>query len=77
MRYIKLDIMTSWDGAVFDGTGTQKGADSRSLTGLSEIRFEGTSPPMFTGGSYDGFSNIVLAGATIPPYKKGTMVCFF
>jgi hypothetical protein len=79
VRFIKLDIMTSWNGAVFDGTGTVRGVDGRALTGLSEIRFVGTrlSPWVFTGGSYDGFSNQLLAGATIPPYKKGSMVSFF
>lgn len=77
VRYIKLDIMTSWEGAVFDGSGTQKGTiDKRSLTGLSEIRFEGTllSPPIYAGGGYDGFSDLVLAGVTIPPYRRGTMI---
>ena len=42
IRYIKLDIRTNHDGAVFNGTGSIRGlADGRSLTGLSEIRFEG------------------------------------
>ncbi len=78
VRFIKLDIMTSWNGAVFDGTGAQRGADGRALTGLSEIRFVGTrlSPWVFTGGIYDGFSNLVLVEAIIPPYKKGTMIRF-
>jgi len=40
VRYIKFDIMTNHDGAVFDGTGAVPGADGRSLTGLSEVRFE-------------------------------------
>lgn len=39
VRYIRLNIRTSHDGAVFDGTGTVRGGDGRSLTGLSEIRF--------------------------------------
>ncbi|MBC8341360.1 MAG: hypothetical protein H8E63_06830 [Proteobacteria bacterium] len=40
IRYIKLDILTNHDGAVFDGTGVLGGTlDPRSLTGLSEIRF--------------------------------------
>lgn len=42
IRYIKLDIMSNHDGAVFDGTGATAGPDGRSLTGLSEIRFEGS-----------------------------------
>jgi alpha-L-fucosidase len=42
IRFIKLDIKTNHDGAVFNGTGSMRGlADGRSLTGLSEIRFEG------------------------------------
>jgi alpha-L-fucosidase len=42
IRFIKLDIKTNHDGAVFDGTGNLRGTkDGRSLTGLSEIRFEG------------------------------------
>jgi len=39
VRYIKLDIMSNHDGAIFDGTGVVGGVDGRSLTGLSEIRF--------------------------------------
>jgi len=39
VRYVKFDILTNPDGAVFDGTGTQGGADGRFLTGLSEVRF--------------------------------------
>jgi alpha-L-fucosidase len=46
VRFVKLDIRTNHDGAVFDGTGNLRGGDGRSLTGLSEIRFiEG--PPGF------------------------------
>ncbi len=42
-RYIRLDIKSNHDGAVFDGSGANPGvADGRSLTGLSEVRFEGT-----------------------------------
>jgi hypothetical protein len=41
IRYIKLDIKTNHDRAIFNGTGTTRGTkDGRSLTGLSEIRFE-------------------------------------
>jgi hypothetical protein len=44
VRFIKLDIKTNHDGAVFNGTGSMRGlADGRSLTGLSEIRFEGSA----------------------------------
>ncbi len=42
-RYIRFDIKSNHDGAIFDGTGASPGvADARSLTGLSEVRFEGT-----------------------------------
>ncbi len=45
IRYIKFDIMTNHDGAIFNGTGSNGGAvDGRSLTGLSEVRFEGRTP---------------------------------
>lgn len=44
IAYIKFDIMTNHDSAVFDNTGTQPGIiEGRSLTGLSEVRFKGTS----------------------------------
>ncbi len=44
VRYIKLDPMTSQDGAIFGPTetGLNGGTDGRSLCGLSEIRFYGT-----------------------------------
>lgn len=46
VRFVRLDIRSNHDGAVFDGTGDISGGDGRSLTGLSEIRFiEG--PPGF------------------------------
>ena len=46
VRYIKLDIMTSQEGAIFDGTGAAGGTiDGRSLIQLSEIRFEGVPEP--------------------------------
>ena len=43
IRYIKLDIMNSHDGAIFGPTetGTNGGTDGRSLCGISEIRFYG------------------------------------
>ncbi|MBW2149988.1 MAG: discoidin domain-containing protein, partial [Deltaproteobacteria bacterium] len=44
-RYIKLDIMTSQEGSIYDGTGTVAGTQDpweRGLVGLSEIRFWGT-----------------------------------
>lgn len=46
VRYVKLVIKTNYDGAAFDGTGASGGVlDKRSLTGLSEIRFEGVPNP--------------------------------
>jgi len=58
VRYIKLDIMTNHDGAVFDGTGAQGGLiDGRGLTGLSEIRFEKAVPPTTT---HYGFKNVTI-----------------
>ncbi len=67
VRYIRLNIRTNYDGAVFDGTGTIRGGDGRSLTGLSEIRFLKGTPGFpvtvrksgFNGASFqvqgDGF----------------------
>jgi alpha-L-fucosidase len=41
VRYIKFDIKTNHDGAVFDGSGSKRGKiDGRGLTGLSEVRFK-------------------------------------
>ena len=47
VRYIKFDILTSHDGAIFGPTetGSNGGADGRSLTGLSEVRFEAIVAP--------------------------------
>lgn len=61
IRFIKLVIKTNHDGAVFDGTGSNSGVkDRRSLTGLSEIRFEGetSSSDVHSGGMQppEGFS---------------------
>lgn len=76
VRYIKFDIMTNHDGAVFDGTGSNGGAaDGRSLTGLSEVRFEalerveinesdGTTV-VYEGGDGDSY-DIVLARQPAP-----------
>lgn len=45
-RYVRLVIKSNHDGAVFDGTGANPGiTDGRGLTGLSEVRFEGTLAP--------------------------------
>ena len=45
VRYIKFDILTNHDGAVFDGTGTEGGTDGRHLAGLAEVRFKGRVSP--------------------------------
>jgi hypothetical protein len=43
VQYIRFDIKTNWDNAVFNGTGAIGGTvDGRSITGLSEVNFEGT-----------------------------------
>jgi hypothetical protein len=44
-RFVRFDILANHDGAIFDGTGTLRGNDGRSLTGLSEVRFEGSVIP--------------------------------
>lgn len=45
-RYIRLLIKSNHAGAIFDGTTSNPGTtDNRALTGLSEIRFEGTPVP--------------------------------
>lgn len=45
VRYIKFDFKTSHQGAVYDGTGNEKGDyDARAITGLSEVRFITPSP---------------------------------
>jgi alpha-L-fucosidase len=56
LRYLRLDIKTNHDGAVFDGTGTQRGGDGRSLTGLSEIRFGIASSSTATEVISSGFN---------------------
>lgn len=66
VRYVKLDIKTTHEGTVFDGTGEKKGNyDGRALTGLSEIRFitpdvveyklEGEHVTVTEGGSGGGY----------------------
>lgn len=63
IRYIKLVIKTNHDGAVFDGTGTQGGTtDKRSLTGLSEIRFEGVPHPLSHFNSWLDQNSLTGAG---------------
>ncbi|MFT5124087.1 MAG: hypothetical protein ACI9QL_001422 [Candidatus Omnitrophota bacterium] len=43
VQFIRFDVLTNHDGAIFDGTGANGGIDGRSLTGLSEVRFDGTA----------------------------------
>lgn len=65
-RYLRLEIKTNHAGAIFDGTGANPGTiDPRGLTGLSEIRFEGTLAPASPFDLWlDSFS---LAGADRNP----------
>ena len=65
-RYIRFDIKSNHAGALFDGTGTNPGTiDNRGLTGLSEVRFEGTLATSTPFESWlDGHS---LAGADRAP----------
>ena len=43
VRYLRFQIRSNHGGAIFDGTGASPGTiDTRSLVGLSEVRFEGT-----------------------------------
>ena len=54
-RYVMLDVMTSQEGSIFDGTGTVAGNQDpwgRGLVGLSEIRFWGTEIDF--GADFDG-----------------------
>jgi endoglucanase len=45
VRYVKVQILNTWDGAVFWNGGVgPNGADSRYLTGFSEVRFVATAP---------------------------------
>lgn len=41
VRYIRFDIKSNYDGAIFDGTSAHPGIQfPRSITGLSEVAFE-------------------------------------
>ncbi len=61
-RYIRLAIKSNHDGAVFDGTGANPGTvDARGLTGLSEIRFEGTLVPASPFENWLDFHNLTGA----------------
>jgi hypothetical protein len=57
-RYIRFEIKSNHAGAIFDGTGTSPGTtDNRGLTGLSEVRFEGSLAPSTPFETWlDGYS---------------------
>ncbi len=62
-RYIMLDVMTSQEGSIFDGTGTVAGTQDpweRGLVGLSEIRFWGTEGTDFDADLDDDGMNALL-----------------
>ena len=47
VQFIEFKILTTWEGATFGGTAgtsTDPGPDGRFLTGLSEVKFEATTP---------------------------------
>ena len=57
VRYVQLQILSTFDGTIYWSsiTGTnQDGGDGRDLTGLSEVRFQGTrviSQPVISRGA--------------------------
>ena len=61
-RYIRLVIKGNQDGAIFDGTGAVPGVDGRNLTGLSEVRFEGTYIPPVPGLSAAPLASTISNG---------------
>jgi hypothetical protein len=65
VRYVMFDILSNFDGAVFDGTGTQGGADGRFLTGLSEVRFVVTAVPEPGSLALLGMGGMMLFGLTV------------
>ena len=61
-RYIMLDVMTSQEGSVYDGTGAVAGSQDpwgRGLVGLSEIRFWGTETDFNADLDGDGMSALL------------------
>lgn len=65
-RYIRFDIKSNHAGALFDGTGANPGTiDNRGLTGLSEVRFEGT--PVTSTPFESWLDGHTLAGADRDP----------
>lgn len=92
VRFIRLDIKSNHDGALFGPaeTGTNGGViDTRSLTGLSEIRFEtvpGLSAPSSVLKAYNGGLTSVEVGLLntdsagrnfTAPGLSGTHAAFF
>ena len=65
VRYVMFDILSNFDGAVFDGTGQIPGADGRSLTGLSEVRFVVTAVPEPGTLALLGLGGLALFGLAI------------
>ncbi len=57
VRYVQFQILSNWDGAIFwsDITGSSSaGNNGRAITGLQEVRFEGTRAivqPVVSGGA--------------------------
>jgi hypothetical protein len=65
VQFIRFDIKSNYDNAVFDGTGTFGGtSDGRSITGLSEVNFTGT---LFVEPALPapGLSTFVLASLSL------------
>lgn len=58
VRYVKLQILSNWDGAQFwssiTGNTNAAGADGHYLAGLSEVRFVGIPTPVATAVSNPG-----------------------
>jgi len=65
-RYIQFDIKSNYDGAIFGPAeiGANGGANGLSLTGLSEVRFEGVIVPEPSSGFLLLFGAIVVGLAT-------------
>jgi autotransporter-associated beta strand protein len=58
VRYVKMQILTNWDGAIFwssiTGGSSAGTTDNRSISGLSEVRFVGipaSAQPVISGGA--------------------------
>lgn len=67
-RYIRFAIKSNHAGALFDGTGANPGTtDNRGLTGLSEVRFEGTPSTVISTPFESWLDGHSLAGANRAP----------